>query len=175
MLTTNHVPPEAATVVLTATQRGELADLFDRTEQLDLSQLSTLPTTPATPAPPPGPMMNFLTVLALALVGMFGVLREAVCWACTGFAARARRTPGYLTRYRHDGKHRVSRSILHLSRQPSTAERVGMLRAAREADQEGDLRYDEFVSWVKLYLRRERDIDEFLHPLAYSPPRHLTC
>lgn len=175
MLTTDHALPEAPTVTLTATERGELADLFDRTEQLDLSQLSTLPTTSVTPTPP-GPMTNFLTILALTLVGMFGVLREAVCWACTGFASRVRRAPSYLTRYRHGGRHRVTRSILHLSRQPSTAERVSMLRAAREAAEEGDLRYDEFVGWIKLYLRRERDIDEFLHPLAYrGSPRHLTC
>ncbi len=171
MLTTNHAPPEAPTVTLTATERGELADLFDRTEQLDLSQLSTLPA--ATTTSPRS--ANLLTVVALAFVGMLGVLREAVCWACTGLAGRFNRAPGYLARYRTGGKHRVARSILHLSRQPSTSERVKQLRAAREADQEGDLRYDEFVSWVRLYFQRERDIDEFLHPLAYSPPRHLTC
>lgn len=158
---------DAQPVELTDDERVELETLFETTQDIDASALSTVP--PATPR-----RTGIGALFMAALITFAREVREAVCWVCTGLGRRLTRVRAYLATYRHQGRHRVRRSVLHLGRDLSTAELVQRHRAARETDQEGDLPEDDFVTWVRLYLERQRQVNEILHPLAGSP-RHLTC
>lgn len=172
MVPTNPGLLDAQPVELTESERAELDAIFETTQDIDLSHLSHVP-----PKPAPARRVGVIDLLVGYVLNAAYDVINAVCWAFNGIGRGIRSARAYVARYAGPrGKHRVTRSVIHMGRDLSTAEKVRRAQVAREAsDQEGDLPGDDFVSWLTVYIRRQRDIDEILHPLAHGSPRHLTC